>query len=141
LFEERKFLFETMGKTVTFNDDIAIVNIAFEDRKRVWMTLAADRFRFQRRIKQLSQILDPILRRHVKLQAKGVIFLKGNLVEKKNVDAIVHQCNCLTVKSHGLSKQIARKFPWADVEKICTTKKLSHTRRPRRSRIHKGDEI
>jgi O-acetyl-ADP-ribose deacetylase (regulator of RNase III) len=107
-----------MGKRVTFNDDIAIVSIPFEDRKGVWMTLAADRFRFQRRIKQLSQILDPILRRHVKLQANGVTFLKGDVVEIKNVDAIVHQCNCLTVKSHGLSKQIARKFPWADVYRM-----------------------
>lgn len=27
---------------------------------------------------------------------------------------IVQQCNCLTVKSHGLSKQIAQRFPSAD---------------------------
>jgi O-acetyl-ADP-ribose deacetylase (regulator of RNase III) len=28
---------------------------------------------------------------------------------------IAHQCNCNTVKSHGLSKTIATKWPWADV--------------------------
>ena len=27
---------------------------------------------------------------------------------------IAHQCNCLTVKSHGLSKTIADAYPWAD---------------------------
>ena len=27
----------------------------------------------------------------------------------------MHQCNCLAVKAHGLSAQIARKYPWADV--------------------------
>ncbi|AYV85224.1 MAG: hypothetical protein Satyrvirus7_18 [Satyrvirus sp.] len=28
---------------------------------------------------------------------------------------IVQQCNCLTVKPHGLSKQIADKYPYADI--------------------------
>ena len=39
----------------------------------------------------------------------------GDLSEWRGVDAIVHQCNCLAVKAHGLSAQIARKFPWVDV--------------------------
>jgi hypothetical protein len=30
--------------------------------------------------------MDRILRRHVKLQANGVTFSKGNVVEMKNVD-------------------------------------------------------
>ena len=45
----------------------------------------------------------------------GVEVRPGDLTEWKGVDAIVHQCNCLTVKAHGLSAQIARKYPWADV--------------------------
>ena len=32
----------------------------------------------------------------------------------EGVDAIVHQGNCLTVKAHGLSAQIAKKYPWGD---------------------------
>ena len=39
----------------------------------------------------------------------------GDLTTWKEADAIVQQCNCLTVKPHGLSAQIARKYPWADV--------------------------
>ena len=39
----------------------------------------------------------------------------GNLLQITNVDAICHQVNCLTVKSHGLSRQIAEKYPWADI--------------------------
>uniref|UniRef100_A0A6C0EKS2 Macro domain-containing protein n=1 Tax=viral metagenome TaxID=1070528 RepID=A0A6C0EKS2_9ZZZZ len=37
----------------------------------------------------------------------------GNLLEAKE-DYIVHQCNCYTVTSHGLSKTIADCFPWAN---------------------------
>ena len=40
---------------------------------------------------------------------------RGDLTEWQGVDDIVHQCNCLTVKAHGLSAQIARKYPWGDV--------------------------
>lgn len=28
---------------------------------------------------------------------------------------IVQQCNCCTVRAHGLSESIAKKYPWADV--------------------------
>jgi O-acetyl-ADP-ribose deacetylase (regulator of RNase III) len=39
---------------------------------------------------------------------------KGNLLDcEENI--IVQQCNCVTTKSHGLSEQIANKFPWANV--------------------------
>ena len=34
------------------------------------------------------------------------------ILQIKDVDAIVHQCNCLTVKSHGLSQKISECFPW-----------------------------
>lgn len=33
------------------------------------------------------------------------------------VKAIIHQVNCLAIRSHGLSKYIAHKFPWADIYK------------------------
>ena len=39
----------------------------------------------------------------------------GDLTNWTEADAIVHQCNCLTVKAHGLSAQIAKKYPWGDV--------------------------
>ena len=42
-------------------------------------------------------------------------FRFGDLTEWTEADAIVHQCNCLAVKAHGLSAQIARKYPWGDV--------------------------
>lgn len=36
--------------------------------------------------------------------------IKGNILESSE-DYILHQCNCLTVKSHGLSKTIEEKYP------------------------------
>ncbi|KAK3107265.1 hypothetical protein FSP39_010737 [Pinctada imbricata] len=39
----------------------------------------------------------------------------GDLLHMTDVDAICHQVNCLTVKSHGLSRRIAEQFPWADI--------------------------
>ena len=42
----------------------------------------------------------------------GVKFIYGDLLKIRDVDAIVHQVNCLCVKAQGLSKQIAEKFPW-----------------------------
>ncbi len=30
---------------------------------------------------------------------------------------LAQQCNCVTVRSHGLSAQIAMRFPWADIYK------------------------
>lgn len=32
-----------------------------------------------------------------------------------DADYIVHQCNCLTVRSHGLAKTIAERRPYADI--------------------------
>ena len=45
----------------------------------------------------------------------GVSFVDGDITDIRNVHAIVHQVNCLTVKSHGLSAIIGKKYPWADV--------------------------
>ena len=44
----------------------------------------------------------------------GVEIRRGDLTEWQGVDAIVHQCNCLAVKAHGLSALIDRKYPWGD---------------------------
>jgi hypothetical protein len=48
-----------------------------------------------------------------------VIFKYGNSTDltSVSVDCIVQQGNCLTVKSHGFSKKISEKYPWADVYK------------------------
>jgi hypothetical protein len=40
--------------------------------------------------------------------------IKGNLLNTKD-SIIVQQCNCVTVKAHGLSFDIASKFPYADI--------------------------
>lgn len=41
-------------------------------------------------------------------------YLTGDLLSAKE-NHIAQQCNCLTVRSHGLSAVIAKKYPWADV--------------------------
>jgi hypothetical protein len=38
----------------------------------------------------------------------------GDLLESKT-DVIVQQCNCVTIKSHGLSNTIAKRYPCADI--------------------------
>ncbi|CAC5383160.1 unnamed protein product [Mytilus coruscus] len=45
----------------------------------------------------------------------GVKFVFGDLLKLRDVDAIIHQVNCLCVKAHGLPKQIVDSFPWADI--------------------------
>ena len=45
----------------------------------------------------------------------GVKIVDGDLLKAKDVDVIVHQVNCLCIKAHGLSKQIAERFPWGDI--------------------------
>ncbi|XP_062602392.1 uncharacterized protein LOC134264107 [Saccostrea cucullata] len=40
--------------------------------------------------------------------------IQGDLLHCE-VEAIVHQCNCLTVKAHGLSQSLAEKFPQANL--------------------------
>ena len=45
----------------------------------------------------------------------SVTDLRGDVLSLPWVDAIVQQCNCLTVKPHGLSQRIADRFPWANL--------------------------
>lgn len=40
--------------------------------------------------------------------------IKGDLLNCKE-SIMCQQCNCLTMKSHGLSEQVSKKYPWADV--------------------------
>lgn len=49
-------------------------------------------------------------------QVKMVTIVKGDLLQAPD-DYIVQQCNCLTVRAHGLSAAIAVKFPEANVYK------------------------
>lgn len=43
-----------------------------------------------------------------------VKIIKGDITES-DCRYLAHQCNCITVKSLGLAKTIADKWPWADV--------------------------
>lgn len=52
-------------RSVKFNMDIQVLEIPYEDRTSEWMTLANDRFRFQRRILQTAIVLEPMLKRHL----------------------------------------------------------------------------
>lgn len=56
-----------MGKTVTFSDKKTIIFIPYEDRKGEWMTMALDRYRFQRGINHVSKILNPILEKNLQI--------------------------------------------------------------------------
>ena len=49
-----------------------------------------------------------------KIKASLLVFVRGDLLDAKE-DYIAHQCNTLTVRPHGLSKDIARKWPHANV--------------------------
>ena len=44
-----------------------------------------------------------------------VKIIEGDLLKLREFDAIAHQVNCLTVKPHGFSKQVADKYPWGDI--------------------------
>ena len=63
----------------------------------------------------LDQWFEPLEEDPKQYIPPGVDIRARDLTEWQGVDAIVHQCNCLAVKAHGLSAQIARKYPWADV--------------------------
>lgn len=43
-----------------------------------------------------------------------ITFIEDDIFNVQS-DYIVQQCNCLTIKSHGLSKEIAKRFPEADL--------------------------
>ena len=42
--------------------------------------------------------------------------VSGNLLDSEE-KIICQQCNCVTIKARGLSEQIAKRFPWADIYK------------------------
>jgi hypothetical protein len=52
----------------------------------------------------------------------SVTYVHGDLLFMKI--PIVQQCNCLTVKTHGLSQSIAERYPWANL--YATRRPLGH---------------
>ena len=42
-------------------------------------------------------------------------FVYGDLLSIRDVDAICHQVNCLTIIPHGLSLELALTYPWTDI--------------------------
>ena len=52
----------------------------------------------------------------------SVTYVHGDLLLMKM--PIVQQCNCLTVKPHGLSQSIAERYPWANL--YATRRSLGH---------------
>lgn len=56
-----------MHKTVKFSEKITVILIPYEDRKGKWMNMALDRCRFQRRIKDASEIISSVLEKHLQL--------------------------------------------------------------------------
>jgi hypothetical protein len=44
----------------------------------------------------------------------GIYKKKGNILDSKET-YIAHQCNCITENPAGLSLEMFRKFPWADI--------------------------
>ena len=76
----------------------------------------------------------------------SVSYHYGCILQIKDVDAIVHQCNCLTVKSHGLSQKISKCFPWGDIYSHRTPVRgrnlavTNHRGKPRTIQILKSSE-
>jgi hypothetical protein len=56
----------------------------------------------------------------------------GDVLDQHSDYAVCHQCNCLTIKSHGLSAAVARKWPWADVYTKRIRKTANTTSNPSR---------
>lgn len=52
---------------VRFNRNLEIFEAPHEDRKSEWMTAAVDRSRFERRIQETGYLIEPILKRRLKL--------------------------------------------------------------------------
>lgn len=55
--------------------------------------------------------------------------INGDLLNAKQ-HYICQQCNCMTIKAHGLSKYISNKYPWADPYKIRPKKLNNSTTHP-----------
>lgn len=58
-----------MHKTVKCSEKTPVILIPYEDRKGKWMTMALDRCCFQRRIKVASEIISPVLEKHLQLRS------------------------------------------------------------------------
>lgn len=54
-------------KKVRFDPELKIYEVPNEDRTSEWMTAAVDRIRFERRIEEMSHLLDPLLRKRYEL--------------------------------------------------------------------------
>ena len=50
-----------------------------------------------------------------KRQNTSTCYFEGDLLTFGPADVIVQQCNCVTVKAHGLSASIRNAFPYADI--------------------------
>lgn len=55
--------------------------------------------------------------------------IKGDLLEFK-CDMIVQQCNCVTIKSHGLARTIKDKYPYGDIYSKREKKSANQTKKP-----------
>lgn len=44
-----------------------VIFIPYEERKGKWMTMALRRYRFKRRIENVSNIISPILEKHLRI--------------------------------------------------------------------------
>lgn len=63
--------------------------------------------------------------------------ISGDLLDAE-CKIIAHQCNCVSTRSYGLSSQIAKRFPWANIY----SKKYSDVPRvPGTIKVLKNDEI
>ena len=62
--ERVKYLTLIHGQRVDFNIDLNLVyDLSPEDRKSVWMQITADLFRIRRQIRQLENLLGPLLQK------------------------------------------------------------------------------
>lgn len=55
------------NKTVHFSETVTVILIPYEERKGEWMTMALDRYRFKRRIENASNIISPVLEKHLQI--------------------------------------------------------------------------
>lgn len=59
------------NKTVHFSEKLTVIPIPYEDRKGEWMAMALDRYRFKRRIENTSNIISPVLEKHLQIIARN----------------------------------------------------------------------
>ena len=59
------------GRHVQFRSDVTVHVLPHYDRRSPWMTVAADRFRFERRIRETENILHPVLVSKIVEQLSG----------------------------------------------------------------------